>query len=1662
MQNGGKKMQRNAVLTPPQSFGSRRVYRLQFVILWTLIGLLWAAVPAQAQTFKVGSFTKSTGGTGAQSVTHNLGVTPKALILWTDGKTNESFAVTFWVGFGMTDGTTSYSSSVYSLNNANTANASRRMAAKALTIVTQNEVTTAEADLQSWNTTTFTLNWTTNNATAYVIHYLIIGGNVSAKVKNWQMRNSTGNQSVTGIGFQPDVVINVHCGDGFTALGSITAVGFGLGVMDNWGNQWAAYVYSRDNAGTSDTQRGQQTNASIFAFDRSLTVTDKASYVSMDSDGFTVNFSTVTANANQVFSLALSGMNVKAGNFLKSTSTSVPVTQSVTGVGFTPGAVFLASFQDVTQASPVANTRLGIGAGDGTTQGSSSISDTDGLNYSSVDAIDKTSKVFMKDNNDTPAIDAEANLSSMDSGGFTLSWTTNDAVATQMLYLALGTSHSFGYMKSITIDRTKVGVTGTAATTLSNFPLLINCADANLRTTANGGHVTSANGYDIVFRSRDDAICGGAGTAPCQLDHEIEKYDGTAGLLTAWVRIPSLNTISASSNTAIWVYYGNSDITSSMENPHGVWDTNYKAVWHLDDNAANTTVAEDTSSNNTDTAAANTSTKTAAGQISSALTFNGTSDYLYSTTQFTNPQGYTVSAWMKTGTASGHKIVGFEQTQTGTASTTFDRMLYIGTDGKAYAATYNGGYFTAASTAAVNNNAWHYVVASFLDTGNVLSIYVDGTLNNSTNVGGQCENTTGYWRMGSYKLAGWPAASDGYFTGTIDEVRVSSTIRNADWIMTEYNNQSAPCSFYSLGSEVASPPTMISLVSFTATNYSGVVQLKWKTGYEVSNLGFRVYREERGKLIQLTRSLIAGSALFSHRNAPLTSGRSYTWKDVVGDAQAPVRYWLEDVDVKGKSTWHGPVTPENGGPEMPQGVQAALLSSLGKEGSRSQGADAIWREEGPGKGKTLFAEGDPAELMPLPVTMEAATVTPGNLNVQWDLAGKTAIKILVKQEGWYRVTQGQLVAAGLSAGVDPRYLRLFAEGNEQPMVVHGQEDRKFDAGDWIEFYGTGLDTPSTDTRVYWLAADNKVGKRVTVVKGTVGRSTARSFLTTVELREKSIYWAGLLNGDAENFFGSTVSTEPDDEVLTLNHVDGGATGSAVLELGLQGVTDGGHQVRVQVNGTDVGTVTYSDESLGVGKFTLPQALLRSGDNVVGLVALNGEDDVSLVSYVRMTYWHTFEADGDVLRMSVAGNQAVTVQGFSSAGIRVLDVTNPLSVQEVTGTVAVKGTGYVVTVGIPGAGTRRVIVLTDGQIQGADGVRGNVPSSWNSQVAGADVVMISHGDFIDALKALKEEDQAEGYTVAVVNVEDVYDEYSYGEKTPQAVRDFLLRAQGQWKKKPRFLLLVGDASFDPRDYLGFGDVDYVPTKLVDTEYLETASDDWFGDFNGDGVSEIAVGRISVRTAAEAGAQVGKIVGYKQAGRLKGPAEGWTKRMVLAADQDPAFDFGVASDQLLWQIPNTMTAREIFRGQMDDATARSSILQSLSDGVLLMNYFGHGSVEVWRGDLLTSEDAAGLSNGTRLPFLVSMTCLNGLFDDLYTECLAEAMMKAPNGGAVGVWASSGLSDPERQAVMNVELYRQLFGMNQTVGEAILKAKAAVRDMDIRRTWILFGDPTLKLRF
>jgi hypothetical protein len=365
-----------------------------------------------------------------------------------------------------------------------------------------------------------------------------------------------------------------------------------------------------------------------------------------------------------------------------------------------------------------------------------------------------------------------------------------------------------------------------------------------------------------------------------------------------------------------------------------------------------------------------------------------------------------------------------------------------------------------------------------------------------------------------------------------------------------------------------------------------------------------------------------------------------------------------------------------------------------------------------------------------------------------------------------------------------------------------------------------------------------------------------------------------------------------------------------------------------------------------------------------------------------------------------------------------------------------------------------LTLTDDRAKNPIEIVSNHPSAWHQEKGGYSLIIISHRECLNSLEPLKKLRESQGLKVALIDVEDLYDEFSFGHKGPKALKDFLSHARKQWSRAPRYVLLVGDGSFDPRNYLGLGDMDYVPAKLIDTVYMETASDDWFVDLDSDGLPEMAIGRLPVQTSKEATIVVSKIVGYEKSGKKS--------EALLVADTNDGFDFEGASEEIRGLLPSSLRVRKIYRGEFgSDAQVKTVLWGSINEGPLLVNFIGHGSLEIWRGNILTADDAEVLSN-SKLPFFVSMTCLNGYFQNPYSDPLAEALLKSAQGGGIAVWASSGLTEPDKQAVMNKELIRLLFGsVSITLGEATAKAKASVSDQDIRRTWILFGDPTTRLK-
>ena len=820
-------------------------------------------------------------------------------------------------------------------------------------------------------------------------------------------------------------------------------------------------------------------------------------------------------------------------------------------------------------------------------------------------------------------------------------------------------------------------------------------------------------------------------------------------------------------------------------------------------------------------------------------------------------------------------------------------------------------------------------------------------------------------------------------------------------------------------------PTEIDLTSFTTTDHNGRALIEWQSGFEADNLGYNVYREEKGKRTRLNPQIVAGSALLTGVGTTLAAGRSYYWWDNAPPRKGNTQYWLEEVNLGGQSKWHGPALAGQSVTAPPASDGSTLLSALSPSGTSV--SNQVERRT------TL------------------AAITPAQMSVQSEITSQPSMKLSVKQEGWYRVSQQDLVAAGLDAATDPRNLQLFVDGQQQAILVRGEEDGRLDAGDAVEFFGLGLDTFSTDSRTYWLVSGSQAGQRISQGKVKGKRDANASFPYTVERRDRTIFIPSL---KTESYFGAIIGKDPIDQVLNLPHANLSGAQQAKIDVSLQGVTLQQHRVNVLLNEDILGEIVFDGQAQGRTTFSVPPAWLRQGDNKITLRAEAGDLDFSVVDAIRITYQHAYTADGDSLRFTASPKQKVTVDGFTSSAIRVVDITDPNGPIEVTGKIQQQGSAYAITIGVPKHGERTLLAFADAQASRPSGIAVDRSSSWRQPENSADLVIISHRDFLDSVKPLVELRKSQALSVAVANVEDLYDEFSFGHKSPQALKDFLSYAKSNWEKPPRFALLVGDATNDPRNFLGKGDFDFLPTKMVATHYNETASDGWFADFADNGLPEIAIGRLPVRSAQQANTMIAKIVGFDQTSKTGG--------VLLVSDNDDGFDFDGTSAELRSLVPSEVRIDELRRSQMDTAALRSSLIDNLNRGGKIVNYVGHGSVEMWRGGILTPADASSLTNSHALPFFMAVTCLNGYFQDPVSDSLAESLMKAERGGAVAVWASSGFIEAGPQAVMARQMFQLIFtGDSMSVGEMVNRAKASVSDNDVRRTYMLFGDPSMKLR-
>jgi len=733
------------------------------------------------------------------------------------------------------------------------------------------------------------------------------------------------------------------------------------------------------------------------------------------------------------------------------------------------------------------------------------------------------------------------------------------------------------------------------------------------------------------------------------------------------------------------------------------------------------------------------------------------------------------------------------------------------------------------------------------------------------------------------------------------------------------------------------------------------------------------------------------------------------------------------------------------------------------------------------------------------------------------LACSGSIHIEIEHAGVYALDQASIAAVAPGLADCPREsLRLTQRGKEVPVRLSGS-GITLQPGDRIEWLGKPLhgpiawfDTYST-VNVYVLSSERGTHARIAEMPAAAGTATAvlnrRLHLEQenlmIRLNQNYVkqweeadfwHWAKLTHVDPEPFTVELdlpdLATRAGNAVLTMKF-----RGMSTVAVPV-GTTDKpmDHIVQVQLDGKPVAELSWNGRDEVVREFNVPVAALREKGNRLTMsvpkrYAKPGDPnflvDVVMFNSVEIEYPAQGNLTNSTEALRVAGGGDVNL---THAGAQLAVYSDD-------------GRRWTAQSGRLGRIDANAVLypVVDERFAAPQKVRAMSTTNWHKPSEPVDYIIISHSRLIDAIQPLAEFHRRRGLKVAVLDVDEVYDQFNDGITHPQAIRNLMQQAYSEWPQpRPRYALLVGDASFDIRhkrinrlnlakwadmELLSpgqFGDIGSTPyadtpedlkhRALIPTwQFMsydgQSASDNRFVSVGGDDLHPvIAIGRFPVVEPSEVKAIVDKTIGYLSTPQLGA----WRRDVMFITDESDYFKS--TSDQIADSLDKDgFLSDKVYASsdEKDNIAHQSSIKDGLNDGRLLVHFIGHGGRYIWRTgppdlrknhDLFTLEDVSGLKNGGRLPMVLSMTCYSAPFDNPTEDSIGERFLREPGKGAIAVFAASWRNSPS--AKYSKAIVAELTKPGRTIGESIVAGKKDIQDHTLVETYNLLGDPAVVL--
>lgn len=778
----------------------------------------------------------------------------------------------------------------------------------------------------------------------------------------------------------------------------------------------------------------------------------------------------------------------------------------------------------------------------------------------------------------------------------------------------------------------------------------------------------------------------------------------------------------------------------------------------------------------------------------------------------------------------------------------------------------------------------------------------------------------------------------------------------------------------------------------------------------------------------------------------------------------------------------------------------------------------------------------------------SAQVAPAAFGLPW-MPPATAYRIAVTLDGLYALTYTDLSNAGLPVTtLDPRSFQVFYMGQEVPIQVIGEDDGAFGTADLVLFYARGVDSLYLDgvlptnkytaTNIYWLTYGAvSQGARMATVDGSGAGSTPAPFVQRLHLQQSKWYFAALpFEHDADHWYADWISEDP----LTFRSFTFTEYNHPAAELALPGsltlrllgwALDTPHHLQVWVNNNLLidGTPGWQDDDFYMTTVEVPRSYFVQGVNTIklGLALETGfSSDMVYLDWWDLQYYDTHAAEGTTSGNSAnfnnanAGTWRYNVTKFASAAVEVYDVTDPFAPQRfVNTTVTQAGATYTVSFGDMATGTKRYLALTSLARRKPTSItkvtyaaHPLTPTDLRSTANRADYILITHSAFWNQAVTLAEYRDRD-FDVALVDVQQIYDQFNGGLMSAESIRDFLAYAHSNWTGSgapgtpaPAYVLLMGDGTNDMRKYRTTYNT-YIPPYLylADPSMGETAADNRFVTFIGDdNIPDMHIGRFPVNNVTQAQAMVDKTMRYEVSCQCDGV---WDKNALFVADDldGGGGDFRHYSDLIadgyadeantVKLIPDSYTRQKEYLGStcdinpsvQDAAECRGNLVDTLNTtGSLFVSYVGHATKDIWAPeehifDVQTNRTL--LTNGPCLPIMLAMTCYEGSFHDFETpETLAESSVRlslpddpaTPENeyrtpGAVASFSPTGFGlvtghDYLEKGMMLAWFHEGIdrLGASATFAKQYLVDNAPVgKYLDLLDTFLLLGDPALQVK-